>query len=402
VLRGARAGAVLLVVLALVGPACSADGGPPVVAATTPASPSASASSASPSSTTGRPTTTTTTAPPPEPITIAFSGDLLPHSPLNRTAAAHGAAIGRAYDFTPLLAPMASVVEGADLGICHMEVPVAPSPDRISSYPMFGAPAELVTAVRAVGYDGCSTASNHSVDKGFDGVRATLDTFDLVGLHHAGTARTAEEAAVITTYEVRGIRIAHLSYAYGFNGLPLPAEAPWAANQIDVARIRADAARARSEGAALVVVSLHWGAEYQHEPSAEQEAVAAELLPSEDIDLVIGHHAHVVQPVRQVGPTYVVFGLGNELSNQTQVPRRDGLTVVATAQPSFGRWRFTGLELVPTWVDLATHRVLPVVPTLADPATPPTLAGELRASYDRTVATATAEHPPGVGAQPLP
>jgi poly-gamma-glutamate synthesis protein (capsule biosynthesis protein) len=111
---------------------------------------------------------------------------------------------------------------------------------------------------------------------------------------------------------------------------------------------------------------------------------------------VIGHHAHVVQPVRKIGATYVVFGLGNELSNQSEPPRRDGLTVVAIAGPSFGRWRFTGLEIVPTWVDLAGHRVLPVVRTLADPATPQGLADELRASYDRTVATVTSGGAPGL------
>ena len=158
---------------------------------------------------------------------------------------------------------------------------------------------------------------------------------------------------------MRGIRIAHLSYAYGFNGLPLPADAPWSANLIDAGRIHADAARARQEGAALVVVSLHWGTEYRAAPDGFQESVVSQLLPSEDIDLVIGHHAHVVQPVRKVGATYVVFGLGNELSNQSEPPRRDGLTVVASAGPSFGRWRFTGLQIVPTWVDLAGHRVLP-------------------------------------------
>ena len=191
--------------------------------------------------------------------------------------------------------------------------------------------------MHATGYDGCSTASNHSLDKGFDGVRSTLDTFDVVGLRHAGTARTPEEAAAITTYDVRGVRIAHLSYTYGFNGLPLPADAPWSANLIDAGRIHADAARARQEGAALVVVSLHWGTEYRAAPDGFQESVVSQLLPSEDIDLVIGHHAHVVQPVRKVGATYVVFGLGNELSNQSEPPRRDGLTVVASANPSFGR-----------------------------------------------------------------
>ena len=392
---GRRLGVLLLVVVALVGPACQ-DDPEAVQASPTRAKPSAPASR--PASTSSS-TTSTTTAPPPPPITMAFSGDLLPHAPVVRSAAAAG---GGALDFGPLLAAMAPIISGADIAICHMEVPVAPSPDEVSGYPLFGAPVELVTAVHATGYDGCSTASNHSLDKGFDGVRSTLDTFDFVGLRHAGTARTPQEAAAITSYDVRGIRIAHLSYAYGFNGLPLPADAPWSANLIDAARIHADAARARQEGAALVVVSLHWGTEYRAAPDGFQESVVSQLLPSEDVDLVIGHHAHVVQPVRKVGATYVVFGLGNELSNQSEPPRRDGLTVVASAGPSFGRWRFTSLQIVPTWVDLAGHRVLPVAPGLGDPTTPPDLAADLRGSYDRTVATVTSGGAPGLEVPPIP
>jgi poly-gamma-glutamate synthesis protein (capsule biosynthesis protein) len=245
---------------------------------------------------------------------------------------------------------MAPIISVADLAICHMETPIAPTPADVSGYPLFGAPAELAGAVHATGYDGCSTASNHSLDKG-----------------------------------------------------PLPSGAPWATNLIDAARIHADASRARQAGAALVVVSVHWGTEYSAGADALQEVVAGDLLPSEDIDLVIGHHAHVVQPVRKIGATYVVFGLGNELSNQSDPPRRDGLTVVAIASPSFGRWRFTGLEVVPTWVDLAAgHRVLPVVRTLADSATSPALAADLRASYERTVATVTSGGAPGLEVPPLP
>ena len=161
---GRRLGVLLLVVVALVGPACQ-DDPEAVQASPTRATPSAPASR--PASTSSS-TTSTTTAPPPPPITMAFSGDLLPHAPVVRSAAAAG---GGALDFGPLLAAMAPVISGADIAICHMEVPVAPSPDEVSGYPLFGAPVELVTAVHATGYDGCSTASNHSLDKGFDGVR---------------------------------------------------------------------------------------------------------------------------------------------------------------------------------------------------------------------------------------
>ncbi|MGI8710071.1 MAG: CapA family protein, partial [Acidimicrobiales bacterium] len=290
-----------------------------------------------------------------------------------------------------------------DVAICHMETPVAPDQERLTGYPAFGGPVELVDAAKVAGYDGCSNASNHSLDRGRDGIAATLDRFDAEGLRHAGTARTAEEALATTVYDVKGVKVAHLSYAYGFNGYRLPAEAPWAANEIDPDRITAAAARARHDGADLVVVSVHWGTEYRSEPDQYQRDVAARLVASPDIDLIVGTHAHVVQPIDQVQGTYVLWGLGNQLANQREVPRSDGLTAIASAaRDAGGRWRVTGVEGVPTWVEPATFRVLPAVPTLADPAIAPGLRAALQASYDRTALTVLRDHTPGVTIAPRP
>jgi poly-gamma-glutamate synthesis protein (capsule biosynthesis protein) len=298
---------------------------------------------------------------------------------------------------------MQPVVSGADLAICHMETPVSPDQGHLSGYPSFGGPVELVDAAKAIGYDGCSTASNHSLDRGRAGIAATLDRFDLDHLRHAGTARTPQEAATVTTYDVRGVRVAHLSYAYGFNGYRIPPEAPWSVDQIDVARIRADAHRARAAGAALVVVSLHWGTEYVHEPNAFQRQVASQLLPSPDIDLIVGHHAHVVQPVDQVAGTYVIWGLGNQLANQPDIPKSDGLTAIATAERGpDGRWHVVGIEAVPTFIEPGSFRVVPIARTLADPTTPAALRPALAASYDRTVAVVFEHHTPGVTVAPKP
>ena len=349
---------------------------------------------------------TTTTAKPaqgPKSITLAFAGDLLPHMPVNNMAEQYGAESGKPFDYAPMLAPMAPALGGADLAICHMEVPLAPPGERVTSYPSFGAPAELVDGARAAGYDGCSTASNHSLDRGQAGLATLLDRFDQQGLQHAGTARTAEEGdGRATRYDVKGVPVAHLSYAYGFNGYPIPSDAPWSVNEISADKIKADAARARAGGAELVVVSLHWGTEYDSDPSQYQRDVAGMLVPSPDIDIVIGHHAHVVQPIEEVGGTYVVFGLGNQLSNMEQAPRRDGLTVVVEAERHGDRWTVSGIEAVPTWVDLATFRVLPVVATMADPATSANLRNELSGSYDRTVAIVTGSATPGVTVAPKP
>jgi hypothetical protein len=102
----------------------------------------------------------------------------------------------------------------------------------------------------------------------------------------------------------------------------------------------------------------------------------------------------------------VVWGLGNQLSNQTQAPRTDGLTVVATVEPGARgpaqSWRVTGIEAVPTWNDRPSFRVLPVVDVLADPATPGGLRADLLASYDRTASIVLSERPRGVTIAPRP
>ncbi len=321
-------------------------------------------------------------------VTLAFGGDLLPHLPIDAVAQERGAAAGVPYDFGLMLGPLAPVVGEADLALCHLEVPLVADGQAVSGYPSFHAPRELAAAVDAVGYDGCSTASNHSLDGGRDGISATLGTFDLLGLGHTGTARGPEEASGPAFYDAGGARVAHLSYAYGFNGIPLPEDAPWAANGIDPVRIAADAQAAAAFGAQLVVVSLHWGDEYQSEPSGFQQEVATILSGVPEIDLVIGHHAHVVQPIERVGPhgTWVVYGLGNQLANQPQLPRRDGLTVVVTAGgPAGGSLDVRRLEAVPTYVDTDTFAVLPVAESLADPALPPERRAELEGSLTRTM-----------------
>ncbi|MCB0962524.1 MAG: CapA family protein [Acidimicrobiales bacterium] len=402
---GRRRGAALVLATALVLGGCGSTGDGAAPTTTTGVPPeSTTAVAPTSSSTTTAPTTTTTAPPPPREVTLAFAGDLLPHLPIDRVAAAEGAATGAAYDFVPMLAPLRPVLDEVDVAICHLEVPVAPEGSAPSGYPSFGAPGELVDAVAAVGYDGCSTASNHSLDRGLAGIDATLARMDRWDLGHAGTARSGEERVAAATYEVDGTTVAHLSYAYGFNGYRVPADAPWAANQIDVDRIHLDATAARQAGAEVVVVSLHWGDEYVSQPSAYQRDVAERLLPWDDIDLVVGHHAHVVQPIEVVAGTPVVWGLGNQLANQAQVPRSDGLLVeVALREGDDGRFAVSGMEAVPTWVDIAGgFRVYPASADHLDPAVGDGLRQALRASYDRTASVLATTPTWGVVLAPRP
>jgi hypothetical protein len=319
------------------------------------------------------PSTTTTTQPPSralvalradqrlQRIRLAVAGDILIHQAVWESAAA--SAGGEGFDFTPLFAGVAPLLAATDLSICHLEVPLSADNSDLASYPRFNAPHQLADALAWAGFDGCSVASNHVLDQGVTGIDATLDHLDRVGLGHAGAARTPEEAESLRHYEVRGLRVAHLSYTYGYNGLRPPAGEEWRSNLISIDAIAAEAERARADGADLVVLSIHWGDEYVHAPSRQQLDVAVALDGRADLDLVVGHHAHVIQPLAQVGDTPVIYGLGNFLSNMLQPERRDGVVIVATFEAPPGQ-PFDLVELValPTWVEVPGHRIVPAPP----------------------------------------
>ena len=262
--------------------------------------------------------TPTRTAEPDAHFTIVAGGDVLPHMPVLASArTADG------YDFTPLLAGLDPWVSGADLALCNMEVPVTPAGSSPSGYPVFGTVPEVVRDLRAQGWDGCSTASNHAVDRGQAGIDATIDAFDTFGLGHVGTARSeAEDTPQLYRLDRAGrtFTVAHLAVTYGTNGIPVGH--PWSVNLIDVDEIVARATQARADGADVVLVSVHCCTEYVTAPDAQQVDVATRLADSGVVDLVVGHHAHVPQPIELLpgGPggrgMWVAYGLGNYVSNQ--------------------------------------------------------------------------------------
>jgi hypothetical protein len=343
----------------------------------------------------------------PRTFTLVASGDVLLHTPLWDQAKADAASAGHpgGHDFGPMLAGIRPVVRGADVAICHMETPVAPAGGPFASYPSFSVPPEIAPALAATGYDACTTASNHTYDRGADGVTRTLDALDAAGLRHAGSARTPEEAATTTLLDVDGVRLALLSYTYGFNGIPAPSGQTWRSNPIDERRILADAALARRRAADVVVVALHWGDEYDHAPNGQQQALAPRLIGSPDIDLLLGHHAHVVQPIEAVGDEWVVYGMGNLVSNQgSQGPEKlEGLLVrfTFTEHPN-RRWSVSSAEFAAVLTDdRGPIRVVDVRRALANPRTDPRLRPRLQTAWQRTAAIAGARGGAAHGLRPI-
>jgi poly-gamma-glutamate capsule biosynthesis protein CapA/YwtB (metallophosphatase superfamily) len=318
-------------------------------------------------------------------VTIVATGDLLIHQPVWARALANGRG---GYDFRPMFRAMRPTIRRAALALCHVETPMAQGAP--SGYPVFRTPPALARAIAWAGFDACSTASNHSVDQGRTGVRTTLQALHRAGVRHTGTARTPREARRILILDADGVRVALLSATYGTNGIPVPE--PWNVNLIRPARILAQARRARRLGADVVVVNLHWGAEYVHRPTSEQLAVARALLRSRAVDLIVGQHAHVVQPIRRLRGRLVVFGEGNFLSAQSTAccpgPTQDGLAAVVRLRVTEDDVSVTRADYVPIYVRRPDFVVLPVGRRLRQLAAAKRSgtaeASALRASYRRT------------------
>lgn len=324
---------------------------------------------------------------------MAFTGDLLSHGAVFRQAQANGGD-ELVYDYRPMFDLVREAVSDADLAVCHLETPLSPDNRNLSGYPVFNAPGDLAAAIAQVGYDGCSTASNHSLDQGITGVGDTLELFDRAGLGHAGMARTLWEAAIPRLYHVNGITIGHLSYTYGLNGFILPEDQPWAVNINSVDDILAEARVAIVLGAEFVVLSIHWGAENRVQPTEQQRALAKEILAGDEVDLIVGTHAHVIQPVERLGGNLVIYGLGNFLSNQSPQSCRscppestDGVIVqVDLMEGNSGDVEVAAISAIPTWVDRRTFTIVDVSAALAADSFPE-LTTQLEQSLARTTST---------------
>lgn len=325
----------------------------------------------------------------PTTLTVVAAGDLFVPPPLTAQAAADAAAAGReGHDFTEILAALRPITQSADLAVCHLEQPLAKPEGPFPSFPYFQAPPQLADTIADLGFDTCSTASNHVLDSGVEGIERTLDLLDRVGVAHTGSARTREEAETVTIVEVRGVKVAHLSYTFSVNGLPIPADRPWSVNMIDPDRILDEARRAREAGAEIVILSMHWGTEYQVAPDIGQLGLAQRLLAGDEIDLIIGHHVHVVQPFERIGDKWVAYGLGNlttrfpdgspENTQDSVVPR------FTFTRDETGRWRVTEVEVVAAWMEYyPAARVVNLPAALADPDLDDSRRAAYRRVFDR-------------------
>lgn len=364
-----RSGALVALTVLLAG--CSGDAQPDAGSA--------------PGGTSAPSTTSAPPPPPPDSFTLVATGDVLVHQGRVLTDGARRP--DGSYDFADVFAPVAGIIGAADLAVCHLETPVAAAGGPYSGYPSFAVQPEIVDALAGAGYDLCSTASNHSLDDGFDGLVRTLDALEAAGIAATGTHRTQAAGLEPTVVDVDGIRVGHVAATFSLNGVPLPAGREWSvdvADLPDVEGVLAAAARARAAGAEVVVASLHCCLEYDNDPTPTQVAAVRALLASPDVDLVLGHHAHVVQPFERIGDEWVAYGLGNHLAEHSTrgYPTEDSVAARFTfTRGADGRFVVSKAEAVPLRIEIGADAVR-IVP--ADPES----AARIAAVLDRRGAEA--------------
>ena len=200
------------------------------------------------------------------------------------------------------------------------------------------------------------TANNHSMDSGADGVIKTIENLEAAGLSYAGTARSQEEKERGFVFLENDIKIIFYAYTYGTNGIPLPPGQDYLVSLIDEERIKSDVYRAKNiEKADLVIVSMHWGNEYERLPAAGQRKLAERLIDS-GVDVIIGTHPHVIQPIEIIktedSKGIVLYSLGNFISNQRWRYSDAGIIVYLQIRKNLvlNEVEVAVQDITPTWV----------------------------------------------------
>lgn len=292
--------------------------------------------------------------PAPEPVTrratLLFAGDFMVHTP--QLTAARTA---EDYDFRPALEPLRPLIEEADLAVLNLETTLAEK-GAYTGYPLFRSPAAVADALRDAGFDVALLANNHCMDYGARGARETIEALDKRHIRHTGVFRSsAERQAMPHLYcRVGDLSVVLLNYTYGTNGMPVVK--PAIVNRLDTMQMKEDLRCAREWMPDCLAVALHWGVEYERKPNREQQRIA-DFLQREGVQLIIGSHPHVVQPIVQdsLQQHLIAYSLGNLLSNQRKRYTDGGLLLRVELEKRGEEPLTMRYEPIPVWVDRTHH-----------------------------------------------
>ena len=312
-------------------------------------------------------------------ISMSVIGDIMCHNSQYTDAYI---ASSDTYDFSYVFDNIKDYIGKADVAIGNLETTFAGKKRGYSNYPRFNSPEQLATDLKELGIDVLSTANNHSMDTGYSGLVSTLNFLDEAGISHTGTYSSAEDQNKILVKDINGIKIAFLAFTYGTNGIPVPKDNSYCINLIDEDLILKQLDSAKKQNPDLICVNMHWGNEYQLKQNDTQKNLA-DLLFKNGVDVILGSHPHVLQPMEKRTVTledgttkdcFVIYSLGNFISGQTKDNTKNSviLNIKFTKNGETDKTTIDSVSYVPIYMYKASSgntkkfRVLDIEKSIAD------------------------------------
>jgi len=276
------------------------------------------------------------------------------------------------YDFNPFFEEIKPFIEEADIAFGNFEGTTAglDNGNVYKAWPVFNLPDETLDAIKNAGFDVLSTINNHSIDMGKQGIIRTIQQINKRDMLHIGTRTSPEEKRVLILEE-NDIKVAVIAYTYGCNGLEqylTEDELEYMVNIIDENKIKQDIEYSKEKKADLIIAFMHWGGEYQRDPSVAQRNLADVML-NKGVDIILGSHPHVIQDSKTLEidneKKFVAYSMGNFISNQRyetlahEYPNintyftEDGVLINLEVEKDMetNKTKLKEIEFIPTWVN---------------------------------------------------
>lgn len=252
-------------------------------------------------------------------LSLIMAGDTLIHNSVYNDAY-----IGNdKYDFNYMFEEIKPIVQNYDLAFYNQETIIGGQELGLSTYPRFNSPWEIGDALINAGFNLVSLANNHSLDKGELGIINSNNYWKTKEVMVSGTYNSFESQNEIIIKTKNNISYSLLSYTTHTNGLKPPTGKEYLVNIYNKEKVTSDIRQLRDK-VDVIIVSMHWGEEYNHRPNEEQINIA-NYLASLEVDIIIGHHPHVIQPITFINDTLVIYSLGNFISAQVGLNRLVGM-----------------------------------------------------------------------------
>ncbi|MFB1099784.1 CapA family protein [Terribacillus sp. JSM ZJ617] len=256
-------------------------------------------------------------------ISVTAIGDVLLHSSIY-----HDASTKTGYDFDPMFQDVKPYLDSTTLTVANQESIMGGEALGVSTYPNFNSPDEIGDTLKDMGVDVVTMANKHTLDQGEAGVKHATAQYEKIEMAYTGAYANKEDSKKLTIEKTaEGISVAFLSYTYGTNGIAVPEGKDYLVNLIDKQKIKDDIGQAKQQADA-VIVSLHFGVEYEDDSNEDQKELA-QFVADQGATAVLGCHPHVLQPVewltgKEGNKTLVIYSLGNFIAAQEEIDRRIG------------------------------------------------------------------------------